>query len=351
MQLLALLVALLLAPLNIVAPDDGAPVVQNPGMECVDGYYDQPGIPGMVPLGWTARTLRGTPHTGSVQMWLTYTCKAEQNLYEKIEGYDSFVVKAAETPPYQDFDAPPFDLALYQSVKVTPGQDYSLSAWMVSFCGGTATPTSCPGGAYIAKMAALDPTGGTDPTSPALAWLEDRRPHTEAPWTDLILAATAKSDSLTIFLRVNSPFHHRGNYAHIDAVKLVRSPNARVAQPTVSGRKITVSWNGDLGPDVPAIPAGTHRLSFEAQARRGAGAWQPWLKGVGAGSETYTAAGSSCAEETYQFRVRAWAIQPSGQPGSWPFHEFFSVWKESPQVTLPKTMECRYRTFAPGVAR
>jgi hypothetical protein len=181
--------------------------------------------------------------------------------------------------------------------------------------------------------------------------VEDRRPHIQAPWVDLRTAATAQSDKLTIFLRLRSPFHHHGNHAFADAVKLVRSPNARMAAPKPNGRRITVSWDGDLGPDITAIPASTHRLSFEVQARRGPGAWQPWLKGVGAGSAAYDAPGSSCAEEAFQFRIRAWAIQPSGQPGSWPFHEFVGVWKESARVTLPKTMECRYRVLLPHAQR
>lgn len=354
MQLLALLLAVLLAPTRLIAPAqtigvDDAPGVQNPGMECVDGYYDQTGIPGMLPLGWTAQILRGSPHMGSEQMWLTYACKAEPNSYEKLEGYDSFVVKAAETPPYQDFDAPPFDVAFYQRVKVTKGVDYSLSAWMVSFCGGTAVPSSCPSGNYIAKMAALDPNGGKDPTA-ALAWAEDRRPHTETRWADLVTATTANADTLTVFLRVNSPFHHRGNYANIDAVKLVRAPTARLAAPKVSGRTITLSWDGDLGPDIPAIPASTHKLSFEIQARRDGEAWQPWLNGVGVGNATYTAAGA-CEGHTYRFRIRAWAIQPSGQPGSWPFHEFVGVWKESAPVTLSKTTTCSQRDFLPLLSR
>jgi hypothetical protein len=353
-----LFLALLLAPVSPPSSDptlalqDAAPVLQNPGFECGAGFYDQPGIPGMAPNGWTVRILAAPAKILSTQLWAKLGgCDPNDMSWEKLEGHDSLILLPGHVLYGQDFDAPPYDIALWQTVRVTPGVDYTLSAWMTSLCGGSSNPNDCPPGAYMAKMAALDPAGGVDPTSAALRWAEDRRPHIQAPWVNLITATTAGSDKLTVFLRLRSPFHHHGNHAFADAVKLVRSPNAAMGQLKLSGRRITVSWDGDLGPDIPAIPASTHRVSFEVQARRGAAAWQPWLKGVAAGSATYSAAGSSCAEETYQFRVRAWAIQPSGQPGSWPFHEFVGVWKESARVTLPKTIDCRHRTLLPGALR
>jgi hypothetical protein len=71
-------------------------------------------------------------------------------------------------------------VALWQTVNVTPNVDYSLSAWMTSLCGGSSSPSSCPPGAYMAKMAALEPSGGQNPAASTLRWVEDRRPHTEA---------------------------------------------------------------------------------------------------------------------------------------------------------------------------
>ena len=37
--------------------------------------------------------------------------------WEKLEGHDSNIFLASDTRPGQDFDAPPFDLALYQPVR------------------------------------------------------------------------------------------------------------------------------------------------------------------------------------------------------------------------------------------
>jgi hypothetical protein len=283
-------------------------------------------------------------------MWAKYACDPNDMGWEKLEGHDSLIMLADEAHYGQDFPAPPFDLALWQTVKVTPGQDYSLSAWMTSLCGGSSTPSDCPPGAYIAKMAALDASGGQNPASGSLVWAEDRRPHTEARWANLTMATKAQAATLTVFLRVKSPFQHHGNHAFADAVKLVRSPAARLAPVQLAGRRMSLSWDGDLGPDIPQIPAGTFRLSFEVQYRRGPGPWQPWLKAVEAGSATLDAPPATCQNDAYQFRIRAWAIQPPG-PGSWPFHEFTGMWEESAPVTVPRTATCPYRLAMPNTLR
>jgi hypothetical protein len=365
MQLVAYLFALLLFALDPVAPDappaalDAAPALQNPGFECGAGFHDQPGIPGMVPNGWTAKILRAPVKVLSTQLWAKLGgCDPGDMSWEKLEGYDSLILLPGEVLYNQYFDAPPFDVALWQTVNVTPNVDYSLSAWMTSLCGGSSASSSCPPGAYMAKMAALDPTGGQNATASDLRWVEDRRPHTEVYWANLITATTAKTDRMTVFLRLNSPFHHHSNHAFADAVKLVRSPQAGFKQVSARGSSIAVSWDGNLGPDIPNIPASTHKVSFELQAKRGSGPWTPWLKGVAAGSASYVA-GGSCSGEAVRFRIRAWAIQPSGQNGSWPFHEFVGVWKESAAVSLAATAPgsaagttaCSPRAYMPLLSR
>jgi hypothetical protein len=211
-------------------------------------------------------------------LWATIGgCNPDDMGWEKLEGYDSNIFMATYAPFGQDFDAPPFDVALSQPVTVTQGVEYSLSAWMTSLCGGSGNPNDCPAGAYIAKMAGLDATGGTDPLADTVEWIEDRRPHTEIRWTNLVAATTAQTSTLTVFVRVNSPFSHHGNHAFADAVKLVRAPGSQFVQIDADGRDISMAWDGNLGPDIPAIPGTNHRLSFEIQVRTGSGAWAPWL--------------------------------------------------------------------------
>ena len=97
---------------------------------------------------------------------------------------------------------------------------------MVSFCGGSATPSSYPTDDYMEKLLGIDPMGGTDPLSPSVIWVGDRRNFTETRWLNLRLAVTAQTDWLTVFGRINSPFQWHGNHAFADAFSLVRAPTA-----------------------------------------------------------------------------------------------------------------------------
>lgn len=332
------------------ADDPGAPVIANPGFECGYGYHSQAGVSGMVPNGWTAAVLNGAPHINSTQIWgRAGSCDPTDMRWEKLEGHDSLILLAY--PPGGSDIAPPFDATLYQQVKVQPGIAYSLSAWMVSLCGGSAMPNDCPEGYYLSKQAGLDPTGAVNSTAATVGWVEDRRPHTVARWVDLTTAATAQSEYMTVFVRLLSPFRHHGNHGFADAVKLVRAPTAQITQAQAALDRITVSWAGSLGPDIAAIQGGNYQLYFEMQyAAESQAAWQPWFSGQPAGSATLHI-GGSCVDRTYRFRVRVRAEQPTGQPGARPNHRFLSVWQESAPVRIASGAVCDERAYLPMVGR
>lgn len=335
---------------GIAPTDTSAPVVINPGFECGQGYHPQPGVSGMVPNGWTAAVLNGAPHINSTQIWgRGGSCDPADMRWEKLEGHDSLIMLAY--PPGGSDLAPPFDAAVYQRVAVTPGTTYSLSAWMVSLCGGSAMPNDCPTGYYLSKLAGLDATGGTDARAATVGWVEDRRPHYTARWVNLVTAATAQSNAMTVFVRLYSPFYHHGNHGFADAVKLVRAPIAQFTQLQPSRDGISVAWAGSLGPDIAAIPGGNYRLYFEVEVAVGAAAaWQPWLSSQPAGSAVLSI-GGSCAERTYRFRVRVRAEQPVGEPGARPNHRFIGVWQESAPVRVERTVVCDEKAFLPMVGR
>ncbi len=330
--------------------EPGAPVLVNPGFECGQGYHAQPGINGMVPNGWTAAVLNGTPHINSTQLWgRGGSCDPADMRWEKLEGHDSLIMLAY--PPGGSDLAPPFDAAVYQRVAVTPGTAYSLSAWMVSLCGGSAMPNDCPAGYYLSKLAGLDATGGTDTRAATVGWVEDRRPHYIARWVNLVTAATAQSDAMTVFVRLYSPFSHHGNHGFADAVKLVRAPTAQLTQLQPARDTISVAWTGSLGPDIAAIPGGNYRLYFEVEVAAGVAAtWQPWLSNQPAGGAVLSI-GGSCVDRTYRFRVRVRAEQPAGEPGARPNHRFISVWQESAPVRVARTVVCDEQAFLPMVRR
>lgn len=329
--------------------DTGAPVMINPGFECGQGYHPQPGISGPVPNGWTAAVLNGSPYISNTQVWGLGKCDPAVMWYEKLEGYDSLIMLAY--PPGGSDLAPPFDAAVYQRVAVTPGTAYSLSAWMVSLCGGSAMPNDCPAGYYLSKLAGLDATGGTDARAATVGWVEDWRPHYTARWVNLVTAATAQNDAMTVFVRLYSPFYHHGNHGFADAVKLVRAPSAQFTQLQLSRDGITVAWAGSLGPDIAAIPNGNYRLYFEVEVAAGAAAaWYPWRNNQPAGSAVLSI-GGSCVERAYRFRVRVRAEQSVGEPGARPNHRFIGVWEESPPVRVAQTAVCDEQAFLPMIWR
>ena len=326
----------------------GTPVLQNPGFECKVGYVEG-GIPNRVPLGWTGMLMLGAPQLDSVRIRWGGGCDGNKWV-ERLEGEDALLFRSEdlETPPEP---GKPFDAAVYQQVAVTPGTAYSLSGWMVSLCGGSATPSSCPEDYYMEKLLGIDPTGGTDPLGPNVIWVSDRRNFTESRWANLRLAATAQTDRLTVFGRIRSPFQWHGNHAFVDAFSLVRAPTAYVDPPArISDTEARVQWDGALSPEIQATPGSTHRLLFDVQYRAGAqGAWIDWFTDQTAGSAIFTL--SACAGEyPYDFRVRSRAEQPEG-PGAQPNHRYPGVWSEPASIVLTSQTVCVPRAYLPLVLR
>ena len=302
-----------------------APTLQNPNMECANGgFVPQDGINGRVPQGWTASLLDGQPIINSAQIYFLGSCN--NGGVEHMEGKDALVMVSQdiETNPNP---GKPFDAVVYQQVAVTPGKVYSLSAWSVSFCGGSFnSPNSCPTYAYIAKMAGLDPSGGIDPRAPGVTWTEDRQNFNVVRWANLRLGVKATTGTMTVFVRIRSPFQWHGAHAIIDAVSLIEGPTAGFgALPAqVNGPSALITWDGALSDAIQAIPPGAYRLYFDVQSRLGSdGAWQDLLMHTDARSVQFT---SRVPTSTYTFQVRALADQPTGVPRAQPNQRYVSEW-------------------------
>ncbi len=326
-----------------------APALINPGFECSQGYSPQPGISGLVPNGWTAALLDGQPELNSTRIKFAGSCGGT-GFIERIEGEDSmvFLSEDIETPP---LPGKPFDALVYQRTTVTPGVAYSVSSWMVSLCGGSAAPNDCPSGYYMAKMLGIDPTGGTNPLAPTVVWVEDRRNFTESRWANLRLGVTAQSGAITLFARIRSPFRWHGAHAFVDAFSLMQAPTAQFVNlpSSVQGSMVTVRWQGSLGPDIPAIPGGTHQLLFDLQQRQaGQTTWSDWQVGQPTGQAAFSA-GVFQGTRTYEFRLRARAEQPEGAPGAWPNHRYPGDWSQPVSVTFVNMPAGTPRAFLPVV--
>lgn len=338
-------------------PTDGTiapvpPALTNPSLECAVGYEDGEGND-RVPSGWSAVQLDGDPRLHSTRE-LVYDdlCDPGGDRHvEKLELEDSLMIasKNIETPPTP---GKPFDVAILQQTDVAPGADYSVSSWMVSLCGGSngseEHPNDCPDGYYMAKMLGLDPSGGVDPQSDDVIWVENRDNFVEGDgftdigWANLRSSTVAISDTLTIFARINSPFQWHGNHAFLDAIKIVRAPTASFIAPpeSVIGRDLTLAWTAIQSPDVAAIPDSTHRLLIDLQTRPEGGEWRDVLSGAqlpDGESQGQTGFSARCLDINYDFRIRARAEQPPAEEageGARPNHRFPGSWRAPISVSF-----------------
>lgn len=333
----------------------GASMLVNPGFECSEGTYllDAPqGGQVRIPNGWQVVFIEGTPWVHSLRMQVNGgQCGGDAHV-ERIEGEDALAMWAHDLE-WTSAPGKPFDAAVYQQVEVTPGTAYSLSGWLISFCGGSRVPSDCPTGNYIGKMLGIDPTGGTDPLADSVVWVENRQNFVEndarVGWNNLRLSVVAEAETITVFGRIRSPFQWHGNHAIIDAFSLVEAPTAELDElpAEVDGDTLAVTWNGLQSEAVEAIPSGRYELRCDVQVRNGEdGEWVPWQDNQLPGSADFVAADP----QPHFFRVRARAEQPpDGNPGAWPNHRFQGVWIETGPVSFSPGSAGEHQVFIPIV--
>ena len=316
-----------------------APVSYNLDFECTTGYYTQTNSIDktiFAPTGWDMKILDGAPTVHSARTFFAKSCDGSAHV-ERINGIDSIVLRAQdlETPPEP---GKPFDVAFSQRISATVGGAYSLSGWFLSLCGGSAIPSDCPNGVYIAKMAGIDPLGGNNPMAESVIWAENRRNFWEngkrVGWRQMGVSAIALESTITLFVRIRSPFRWHGNHAFIDAVKVVRAPIANlILPPIVTGTQMTVTWSGMQDPDIETFDGGTYELRFDIQYRQVPSTeWVDFVTDyVGSGNATFTTIAS---DTSYEFRIRARSEQPPppAPAGVWPNHRYLGVWSEPVSV-------------------
>lgn len=83
---------------------------------------------------------------------------------------------------------------VYQRVACSPGLDCRLSTWAYSYCEGDFYSS----GSQTTLRIGIDPTGGTDPGSPAVHWAP--LTNSQSAWTPIGVSATSAADHVTVFL-------------------------------------------------------------------------------------------------------------------------------------------------------
>ncbi len=349
-----------------------APLLLNPDFECSNGYYTQTNSLNkeiFIPNDWQVALLEGAPVIHSARIFFAKSCTGDAHV-ERINLQDSIVIRAQdlETPPEP---GKPFDVAFHQSISATVGGAYSLSGWFLSLCGGSAVPSDCPDGVYMAKMLGIDPTGGTEANAASVIWTENRHNFWEAGkrvgWQQMSVSALAQAPTITIFARVKSPFRWHGNHAFVDALSLVRAPLSTLTVPTlVTDTEVPLQWEGLQSPDIAAIAGGTYRLLYDIQSRQGiTETWRDFLVGQETTDTVTLTVG--CADTLYEFRIRTRAEQPEppAPAGAWPNHRYYGLWSDAipvqiqsqdnhPDVLLdptdPAALPGPYQLFLPHVA-
>ena len=190
-----------------------------------------------------------------------------------------------------------FDAGVYQRVTgLTPGTAYAFDVPVVTYWRGPGYPDT---DGVMQKWVGIDPTGGTDPTSPSVIWSEVDT--NDKAWVYMDLAASAESNAMTFFVRVQAPENTSVNHTdldivYIDAAKVDLAPTLSLTA-TASGTQVTFSWAGSAAP-------GWNLKGVEVQYRDEAeGDWQT-IQGKTGGNGTYTFTGQR--GHIYTVRGRPW---------------------------------------------
>ncbi len=125
---------------------------------------------------------------------------------------------AVKCPDAHLFSRGSFIAGLYQQVPATPGMTYWANVTWLVF-NSVANETD---GAFGRRIG-IDPTGGTDPRSPAIVWSPDLWRGLSAQekiFRELQVKATAQNSTITVFVRVDDTWKDRARQQGIlsDAV-------------------------------------------------------------------------------------------------------------------------------------
>jgi len=178
---------------------------------------------------------------------LTFNCQFDSFDYlppygAVASGWTPFVEFAVETPAFNSSGetplAPaqeifsgwlPFTAGIYQQVQATPGVGYVAGIGWAAY-GSYDDRGKRNSGQFIGRKVGIDPSGGTDPTSPGIVWSTEVWDEEGGVFPQLRVSAIAKSETVTVFVRANNPQSHGNDKVWFDAVSL----KVDATQPTAT---------------------------------------------------------------------------------------------------------------------
>ena len=107
---------------------------------------------------------------------------------------------------------------IYQRVPVSTNATLRLSAWTYAWSSEGNDVLVSQEGAWARQRVGIDPTGGTDPNSPSVAWSMPTQ-YLDT-WGQVSVETQAQADHVTIFLSAYPNFHLPQNDIYFDAAQL-----------------------------------------------------------------------------------------------------------------------------------
>jgi hypothetical protein len=138
---------------------------------------------------------------------------------------------------------------ILQQVKVGAGSKLTFSAWVQAWSSQDSDPNAVKDPGNYRVYVGIDPTGGTDWSSPNVVWSEPRMEYNT--WMNLTVAATAKADTITVFLRGQPEFRDHFNDSYWDDTCLT------VVKPIPPTPKPTSTPKNTATPTVTPTPTET----------------------------------------------------------------------------------------------
>jgi hypothetical protein len=206
----------------------------------------------------------------------------------------------------------PYRAGLWQRVTgLTPGVGYGFHAAMLTIF---QTSAGDPDHGRMIKRVGIDPTGGTDPRSPAVVWSAPDG-HDLGPWDlERRVSVYAQAPAATVFISVTSlldagppPFL---NLSFFDTAILARTPTVRAVSPQKSdSTSFLVRWDNAVAADgVKALKGYDVQWKDEA-----VGIWHNWISWLPGDEVNATQATFSGQRgHTYGFRARVWQKYKNG---------------------------------------
>ena len=166
---------------------------------------------------------------------------------------------------------------VYQRVPVTPDSTLRLSAWTYAWSSEGGDPALSQNGAWARQRVGIDPTGGSDPKSPNVAWSMPTQ-YLDT-WGRISVETRALADHVTVFLSAYPNRHLPQNDIYFDNAELIlvsfglptpASGGAPQVAPTVdplltglvTGQGVApgtqgISFNESAGRPASHIPSGS----------------------------------------------------------------------------------------------